>query len=475
MKIMEDDMKKITGMKIFILLLLGFLAPGFADTVEAKKLTLSADSAIVMDVDSGAILYEKNIDKKQYPASITKIMTSLVAIENSSMSETVTYSKSAVLNLESGASNINLVPGEKLSMEESLYAILLMSANEACNGVAEHIAGSIDNYVNLMNQRAKELGCTGTHFANTNGLWMKDHYTTAHDMALISREAYKNPDFAKITGTKRYNIPKTNKAKNGHSLHNHHGMLLAGNFPQYVYEYCVGGKTGYTLKCRYTLVTYAKKDGMTLLSVIMRADSPWSGDLNEYTDTIKLLNYGFNNYAHHDIKNDSIQHINSNYLFTRFSPFYNSATSSITVDENAGVILPKGIGLDKAQKKIEYFSNPQTSRDGRKIIGKISYTYQNKVVGEADIYFKDSGLPTLNDSINMSEWFDDAVEKINKKPFPWKKTILLSILVMAIGLLLFYLFQRIRSEREIRSRRNRHKRTNRRQRRAERGMYINRK
>ena len=139
------------------------------------------------------------------------------------------------------------------------------------------------------------------------------------------------------------------------------------------------------------------------------------------------------------------------------------------------MILPKGIGLDKAQKKIEYFSNPQTSRDGRKIIGKISYTYQNKVVGEADIYFKDSGLPTLNDSINMSEWFDDAVEKINKKPFPWKKTILLSILVMAIGLLLFYLFQRIRSEREIRSRRNRHKRTNRRQRRAERGMYINRK
>ena len=119
-------MKKITGMKIFILLLLGFLAPGFADTVEAKKLTLSADSAIVMDVDSGAILYEKNIDKKQYPASITKIMTSLVALENSSMSETVTYSKSAVLNLESGASNINLVPGEKLSMEERLYAILLM-------------------------------------------------------------------------------------------------------------------------------------------------------------------------------------------------------------------------------------------------------------------------------------------------------------------------------------------------------------
>lgn len=167
-----------------------------------------------MDVQSGAILYEKNIDKREYPASITKVMTALVAIENSSLSETVTYSRNAVTNLESGASNIEIQPGEKLSMEDSLYAILLMSANEACNGVAEHVAGSIDNFVAMMNQKAKELGCTGTNFANANGLWMSNHYTTAHDMALISQEAYKNPTFAKITGTKRYIINKTKNMQN---------------------------------------------------------------------------------------------------------------------------------------------------------------------------------------------------------------------------------------------------------------------
>ena len=134
-------------------------------TSEAKKKpSVTAESAIVMDVQSGAILYEKNIDKREYPASITKVMTALVAIENSSLSETVTYSRNAVTNLESGASNIEIQPGEKLSMEDSLYAILLMSANEACNGVAEHVAGSIDNFVAMMNQKAKELGCTGTHF-----------------------------------------------------------------------------------------------------------------------------------------------------------------------------------------------------------------------------------------------------------------------------------------------------------------------
>ena len=226
-------------------------------TSEAKKKpSVTAESAIVMDVQSGAILYEKNIDKREYPASITKVMTALVAIENSSLSETVTYSRNAVTNLESGASNIEIQPGEKLSME-------------ACNGVAEHVAGSIDNFVAMMNQKAKELGCTGTHFANANGLWMSNHYTTAHDMALISQEAYKNPTFAKITGTKRYIINKTKKHAKRY-LHNHHGMLYPSTFTQYLYEYCVGGKTGYTSKCRYTLVTYAKKNGTNAMKLEQR-------------------------------------------------------------------------------------------------------------------------------------------------------------------------------------------------------------
>ena len=161
------------------------------------KVKISAESGIVMDVQSGTILYSKNMDKREYPASITKVMTALVAIENSSLSETVTFSYDAVMNLEAGASNIGTKVGEKMSMEESLYAILLMSANEVCNGVAEHIAGSTDKFVKMMNDRAKELGCTGTHFANTNGLWKKNHYTTAHDIELteLLREDYENYHF----------------------------------------------------------------------------------------------------------------------------------------------------------------------------------------------------------------------------------------------------------------------------------------
>lgn len=454
---------------LFFTMCLSFLVNVCA--AEAKKFNLSAESAVVMDVQSGTILYEKNMDKKEYPASITKVMTGLLAIENSSMSEVVTYSKSAVLNLESGASNIELVPGEKLSMEDSLYAILLMSANEACNGVAEHIAGSVEKFASMMNKRAKELGCTGTHFANANGLWLSNHYTTAHDMALIAREAYRNPAFAKITGTKRYIINNTNKTKHNRLLYNHHGMLVAGKFPQYVYEYCVGGKTGYTSKCRYTLVTYAKKKGMTLVSVVMRADSPYEA-ANEYTDTTKLLNYCFENYTQYNIKDNATEEVNSQNLFTRFSPYYNKETTSLTVDENASVIVPKKVKLEKTQKKVEYYQDVQTDGEGRQIIGKITYTYKEKEVGGTNIYYSKKETPTLNDSINMSEWFDDAVEEANKPSFPWKKVLLIGVLVVVVLTVGYFVVQRIRMEHENRARKKRYKHTNRKQRKLDRNWYY---
>lgn len=455
---------------LFFLCLIGALV--FNKQAEAKSApSISAESAIVMDVQSGAILYQKNMDKRQYPASITKVMTAMLAIENSSLSETVTYSRNAVTNLESGASNIEIKPGEKLSMEDSLYGILLMSANEACNGVAEHVGGTIENYVNMMNERAKELGCTNTHFANTNGLWMKDHYTTAHDMALISRQAYKNPTFAKITGTKRYNTKKTNKT-GVRPLHNHHGMLYASNFPQYLYEYCVGGKTGYTSKCRYTLVTYAKKNNMTLVSVIMRApNSPWT-EPNEYTDTTKILNYCFENYKRYSIDKNANKQLMNSSLFTKFSPFYNLDASTLAIDENAGVMLPKGITLQQTQNKIELYDTPKEISKNKKNIGKITYTYNGKEVGGSEIYFNTKTIPTLNDSIDMSEWFTDAVEKAKAEPFPWKKAIIIAIIILvacaAIVIFIWWFY----NQRDRRERKNHYKRTRRKVRNSERGLYY---
>ncbi len=454
-------MKKLlrfTG--IFCMMAILFLAS--SQTVEAKP-SVSADSAVLMDLDTGTILYKKNMDKKQYPASITKILTSLVALENSSLEEMVTFSESAVLNLEYGASNIGVQPGEKLSMEECQYAIMLMSANEVCNGVAEHISGSIDNYVKLMNQYAKSIGCTGTHFANTNGLWQEDHYTTAHDMALIAKAAYENPTFRKVTGTRDYNIEKTNKHKDGIYLYNHHKMLRPAEYPQYGYEYCVGGKTGYTEKCKWTLVTYAKKGDVNLVSVVMKTAGPVWLEPNQYTDTIKLLNYGFEKFAKHSITQET-EEIN-NQLFTKFSPYMNSANGYISMDEGASVILPKKVKLEDTEKKIESYPTPQTDSEGNTIIGKITYLHEGKEWGGSYLYYKGntdtSNIPSLTDSVDVTEWFKEAVEVANEEPFPWKTLIWVIVLILAVGAAVVLVVWYTRTHWEERRRKTRYKRSHR--------------
>lgn len=430
------------------------------DFATDKKPSIAAVGGIVMDVQSGTVLYEKNINKKLYPASITKIMTTLVALENSSLDEVVTFSRNAVQLIEGqGASNIEIRPGEKLSMEDSLYAIMLMSANEVCNGVAEHVAGDIKTFVKMMNKRAKELGCTGTHFNNTNGLWQKNHYTTTHDMALIARAAYRNKDFAKITGTKWYKLPKTNKRKAGYTLHNHHGMLLPLNYPQYEYKYCVGGKTGFTSQCLYTLVTYAKRKGMTLLTVIMRNPNPPYLDNNQYTDTTKLMNFGFHNFKRFKITDDEVNDVNTKRLFSQFSPFFNTETSSLYVEKNAGILMPKGAKLEDATKEVDFYTSERKDENGDPVIGRIHYTYQGKDVGGTNIYYKDRGTPTLTDSINMKQWFDEAVEKATEAPFPWGVVFAIIGAIVLLGVGGFLLLPVLRTVRENRSRTKRYRKS----------------
>ncbi len=432
-----------------------------------KKPDISAVGGIVMDVQSGAVLYEKNINKRLYPASITKIMTTLICLENASLKEEVTFSTNAIQLIEGqGASNIEVKPGEKMTMEDCLYAIMLMSANEVCNGVAEHIGGSIKGFTKMMNKRAKELGCTGTHFNNPNGLWEKNHYTTTHDMALIARAAYKNETFAKITGTKWYKLPKTNKRKAGYTLHNHHGMLLPLKFPQYEYKNCVGGKTGFTSQCLYTLVTYGKKKGMTLLTVIMRAPNPPYMEPNQYTDTTKLLNFGFDNFKRFEITDKEVSDINTKRLFSQFSPFFNTDTSSLYVEKNAGILLPKGAKFEDAEKKVEYYTTDTFDENGKRVIGRIRYIYEGRDVGGTYIYYTDRGTPTLTDSINMTKWFDEAVEKASEAPFPWLAVIAIIGIVILLATGVILLVPVLRSVKENRSRTKRYRKSQRNERAA---------
>ena len=237
-------------------------------------------------------------------------MTSMLVLENSSLSDIVTFSSDAVYGIEPGSSTVYSDVGEKMSMEQCLYAIMLESANEVCLAVGEHIAGDSDSFVDMMNDKVKELGLKNTHFNNPNGLPDTKHYTTAYDMAVIAREAIKNSTFRKITGTKSYICAKTNTHKKPRPWLNHHQMVNGYNYPQYEYKYCIGGKTGYTHVSQNTLVTYAEKNGMQLLAVIMRANGPKQGTPNEYTDTTSLLNFGFENYRKYNINEQKVD-INS--------------------------------------------------------------------------------------------------------------------------------------------------------------------
>lgn len=249
-----------------------------------------AKSAIVMDVNTGAVLYAKNVDEALYPASITKIMTTMLAIEHCSLDEQVTFSDNAINSLAWNCSRIGARVGEVFTMEDCLYAMMLSSANEVCIAVAEHIAGSEAAFADMMNAKAKELGCTNTHFVNSNGMPNEEHKTSAHDMALIAAAAFKDPTFRKVTGSLKHTIAPTNMSGENRYCTQHHKMLKETE--SFYYPYAVGGKTGFTQAALNTLVTYATKDDRTLVCVSLRTNGS-----QYYKDTATMLDYGFDNFT----------------------------------------------------------------------------------------------------------------------------------------------------------------------------------
>ena len=296
-------MKRLISLLLCIVIIYTLISP--TNTYAASWPTcpsLDAKGAVIMEVSSGTVLYSKNMNTKYFPASITKIMLTLVALENSSLNETVTISQNAITKIGYDAANMGVVAGEKLSMKDVLYGAMLKSANELCNAAAEHIAGSIEAFVSMMNAKAKELGCKNTHFVTTNGLHDDNHYTTAYDFALISRAAIQNETFRKITGTEKYTIGKTNKCNYTRTFSNHHQMLVGGKYSS-KYDGCFGGKTGFTTPASNTLVTYAKKNGVEYIIVILKAKSnDKKAGLNmQYDDTKELISKASSNFTKHNI------------------------------------------------------------------------------------------------------------------------------------------------------------------------------
>lgn len=365
-------MKRFLTILLCFCLLTGlFPCAVFASPEWPEGVSIEAEGGIVIDAGTGTVLYGKNMHQTYFPASITKILTALLVIENCSLDEVVTFSQNAVYNVEAGSSNMSMETGDRLTVKECLYGLMLQSANEVANALAEHVAGTTEEFAEMMNEKAKELGCVDSHFANPSGLNNPDHYTSAYDMALIAKAAFENPTFVEIDSSTYYSIPPTKLNKEGRTIYTHHAMLKK-NDSRY-YPGIIGGKTGYTSLAGNTLVTCAQKNGMTLISVIL------NGHQTHYSDTKTLLDFGFENFqslkaADYETTYTSLENDMS------IAGLPSSNLAALTIDRNSRITLPKSASFSDTQSKISYRLSPE---DPKEALAKITYQYGDREIGLA--------------------------------------------------------------------------------------------
>lgn len=338
----------------------------------------SGQSAILIDADTGAILYAKNIHEALYPASTTKILTCLIAAEQCSMDEMVAFSHDAVFDTPRDSNHIAMDVGYELTMEQCLNAILIASANECAFAVAEHISGtSWEDFADIMNERAAQLGCVDSHFVNPNGLPDDNHYTSAHDLAMIGRAFFANELLCKISSSKRLDIPATDKQPK-HVIENAKNQLLPGK--PYAYEYLVGSKTGYTVAAKSSLVSCAEKDGLRLIAVVLAEQAP-----SQYEDTVALFNYGFSNFERVNISQTETRfHIDSTSFLYSDNDIFGNSKPILSLNTEDCIVLPKTISFSDITSDISY----EALSPGQ--AASITYTYQGQFLGSASVDFLQS-------------------------------------------------------------------------------------
>ena len=411
---------------------------------------ISAESAILMDADTGVILYAKDIHKKSYPASTTKLLTCLIAMERGNLDDMVPFSHEAVFTVPVGGSNMGMDEGESITLEEALYGILVASANEVANAVGEYVSGSIEDFIADMNERAAQLGCTDSHFMNTNGLHDDNHYTSAYDLALISSRFFQNEMLCKIGNTPRYHFEATATQPDDFYKNNKH-RLINGEIP---YEGIVGGKTGYTDDARQTLVTCAERNGMKLVCVVLNEEKP-----RQFTDTVELFDYGFNNFQVMNIsENEDKYQIESSGFLQTGNDIFGSSKPILSIDSDSYVIIPNTISFDDLDSVIDY----NVSSENR--IAEIRYSYHDSYVGCAYLDLASNNASSYDFDTNI-ETTDISVEKTEPDPsktntiFVNVKKVLIGILVFAgVTILLFILRAFIMNGQNARRRRNKIKR-----------------
>ena len=264
--------------------------------IVTDELGLNSTTAVLMEMKTGKVLYDKDMKKRMFPASLTKVLTAILVLENcDDLNKMATASEYAVMSITDGYTTAGIKVGESFTIEQLLEVMMLRSANEAATILAEYVSGSVEAFSKLMNEKAKEIGCLDSNFLNANGMHDENHYSTAYDMALIEQYCMKNEDFRRISGMTICSLPNTTLYEgDARVFKNTHAFLLKDN--KNYYEYAIAGKTGYTTPAKNCLITCSNKDGLEFISVILHAEGSVDGISARYSDTRKLLDYGYNNY-----------------------------------------------------------------------------------------------------------------------------------------------------------------------------------
>lgn len=359
--------------------------------VNAQPAILSK-SAVLIDANTGTVLAQKDADKKMYPASLTKIMTAILAIEMGNLSDVITVDDDTPYEID--GSHVALEPGEILTLKDLLYALMLPSANDAASTIAKHYGGSTDKFVKLMNDKSKELGALHTNFVNPHGLHDDNHYTTANDLAIITKYAMKNEIFRTIVSTQKYEIQPTNKKTEVRYFTNLNKMLYCGSSGQInvdgrwispLYEGTTGVKTGYTPEAGNSLVTSAKKNGTDLIAVILNGVS-----LEMYQDAHNLFNYGFSEYQSTTLiyKNTFIQNLEIKNG--------DSKEISVITEEDFSTLTDKE-SLKNIKSKIT-FNDISLPLEKNAVVGKMEFYVGDKVLGTVNLITPTSVNSTLQQS-----------------------------------------------------------------------------
>lgn len=406
-----------------------------------------AGAALMYELNSGTLMYGYNIDQKMYPASVTKVMTCLVALENGNMDDVVTVSESVVASRDPSGSNVDLVVGEELTMRDLIFCLMVASANDAGQLISEHIAGSTDAFVEMMNQKAQELGCTNTHFANPHGLHDEEHYTTARDIAKIMMAAMEYELFLEAYSTKVYEVPATNKSEERRLLSTNY-MIEKTYVDHYYDERVVGGKTGFTTPAGRCLAAVSEYGDMKLLTVVLGGTT----DLNEYGVVVygsfgvtgDLIDMGFDNYT-------TAQVLSNDAVLSSLAVSGGENDTQAIVRDSISTVVPADMAV--SQLRYEYIlddGNLTAPIDAGQSLGLVRVWYQSKCLAQREIYASISSPVKETVVATDPARSNDVVEQESNL---WQY-VLIAILVLLVIIVVMLLISSIRAS-MIRAKRRR--------------------